>query len=76
MTLASGDVTPPMLDPVVDPDPVLLHGSATATPNASDDSGVASESCEPVDTSSVGLKTLTCTATDVFGNTGYADVSI
>lgn len=74
LTQASGDVTPPDLAPTVSPNPVLLHGLATATPNATDDSGIASASCEPVDTSSVGLKSLTCTAVDVFGNTAFADV--
>jgi hypothetical protein len=70
------DSTPPLLAPTVTPNPVLLYGTAVADPNATDNnSGVASASCEPVDTSSVGLKTLTCTATDNLGNTASATVS-
>ena len=70
------DTVPPTLAPTVSPNPVLLHGAAVASPNATDDnSGVASASCEPVDTSSVGLKTLTCTATDFAGNTASATVA-
>jgi hypothetical protein len=70
------DATPPTLNPTVTPNPVLLHGSAVAEANATDtNSGVASASCDPVDTGSVGLKTLTCTATDAAGNTASATVS-
>ena len=69
------DTVPPLLTPTVTPNPVQLYGSAVAEPNATDDnSGVASASCEPVDTGSVGLKTLTCTATDFAGNTASATV--
>jgi hypothetical protein len=70
------DTVPPVLNPTVTPNPVLLHGTAVADPNATDpNAGVASASCEPVDTSSVGLKTLTCTATDLAGNTATATVN-
>ncbi len=70
------DTVPPVLNPTVTPNPVLLHGTAVANPNATDpNAGVASASCEPVDTSSVGLKTLTCTATDFAGNTASATVA-
>lgn len=70
------DSQPPLLNPTVTPNPVLLHGTAVASPNATDDnSGVASASCEPVDTSSIGPKTLTCTATDNAGNTASASVA-
>jgi hypothetical protein len=70
------DTVPPVLDPTVTPNPVLLHGDAVAEPNATDsNSGVASASCEPVDTGSVGLKTLNCTATDLAGNTATATVA-
>ena len=69
------DTVPPVLNPTVTPNPVLLHGAAVADPHATDpNAGVASASCEPVDTSSVGLKTLTCTATDLAGNTATATV--
>jgi predicted acyl esterase len=67
------DATPPALDPAVSPNPVLLNGLAVASPNASDDtSGVATESCAEVDASSVGDKTVACTATDVAGNQASA----
>jgi hypothetical protein len=67
------DATGPVLAPSVTPNPVLLNGSATASPNASDTtSGVASASCDPVITSSVGAHSLTCTATDNAGNTATA----
>lgn len=70
------DPTPPALAPTVSPSPVLLHGSATATPNAADvTSGIASHSCGAVDTGTPGVHTLTCTAADVAGNTATARVS-
>ena len=77
VTEAGGsDTTPPTINPVVSPDPVLLNGSATASPNATDEeSGVASASCDPVDTSSAGQHTITCTATDNAGNTAMANVT-
>ena len=64
------DATGPTLDPSVSPNPVLLNASASASPNASDagGSGVASASCAAVVTSSVGAKTVACTATDNAGN--------
>jgi len=64
------DLTPPTLNPSISPTPVLLNGSATASPNASDNlSGIASQSCPAVVTNSVGSHSLTCTATDKAGNT-------
>ena len=70
------DATPPALSPVVTPDPVLLNGSAVANPNATDAvSGVASAACDPVVTSSVGLHTVACSATDNAGNTTSAGAS-
>ena len=74
------DATKPTLSPSVSPNPVLLNGSATASPNASDNlSGIASASCGAVDTSSVGgSKSVTCNATDNAGNTnnGSANYSV
>lgn len=68
------DKTAPVLAPSVSPNLVLLFGTATANPNASDGlSGVASASCGTVDTSSVGAKTVSCTATDNAGNTAAVD---
>jgi hypothetical protein len=70
------DATKPTLSPSVSPNPVLLNGSATASPNANDAlSGVASQSCGAIDTSSVGTKTVSCTATDNAGNTDTASAS-
>jgi hypothetical protein len=72
------DKTPPRLAPTVSPNPVSLNGTATVLPNASDPtpgSGLASASCDPVDTSSVGTKTGNCTATDNAGNRASASYS-
>ncbi|MRS04606.1 HYR domain-containing protein, partial [bacterium] len=64
------DLTAPTLVPIVSPNPVVLNGSAVATSGATDSlSGIATKSCGAVDTSSVGLKSLACTATDKAGNT-------
>jgi hypothetical protein len=70
------DATVPTLDPSVSPNPVLLNGSATASPKADDaTSGVASSGCDPVDTSSVGIHTVQCFATDNAGNTATTSAS-
>jgi len=59
------DKTAPALAPVVTPNPVILNGDASVEPNASDLlSGLASVSCDPVDTSNVGINFVTCTAID------------
>jgi hypothetical protein len=64
------DKTPPALAPKASPNPVVLNGAATASPNATDAlSGVASQSCGPVVTSSVGFKSVSCTAKDSANNT-------
>jgi hypothetical protein len=69
------DVTAPTLAPTIDPSPVLLHGSATAAPNATDaTSGVAGQSCGSIDTGSAGTHSVTCTATDVAGNSTTVQV--
>ena len=63
------DATAPNLTPSVSPGPVVLNGPATASANASDaTSGVASKTCDPIDTSSVGEKSVECQATDAAGN--------
>ena len=63
------DATAPTLAPTVAPNPVVLNGTATATANATDSmSGIASQGCAPVVTSSVGAQSVTCTATDNAGN--------
>jgi hypothetical protein len=62
------DRTPPTLAPSV-PSPILVGQSASASPNASDaTSGIASSSCGPLDTSSRGDFSTTCSATDNAGN--------
>lgn len=66
------DATPPTLSPslpagssfaVGQPAPVVTPGAQDAT------SGVAAQSCTPVNTSTVGTRRVTCTATDNAGNT-------
>jgi hypothetical protein len=58
------------------PHSVLLNASATASPNATDAlSGVASQSCEPVVTSSIGTRSVSCTATDSANNTSVKSVA-
>jgi hypothetical protein len=70
------DKTAPTLNPVVSPNPVILHGTATVSSGAADAlSGLASESCSALDTSTVGTKSVTCSATDNAGNTSTASVS-
>ena len=66
----SFDNTAPTLSPTVSPSIVPLGGVATAAPNATDaHSGVKSQSCDPVDTSTPGVHTVSCTATDNADNT-------
>ncbi len=70
------DKTAPTLAPTVAPNPVLLNGTATATPNATDAlSGIVSQSCAATNTATVGSQTAACTATDSAGNTANADAS-
>ena len=62
------DATAPMLAPTV-PATILVGGSYSASPNASDaTSGIANAGCDPLDTSSTGTRSTTCTATDNAGN--------
>ncbi len=70
------DKTAPSLAPTVSPTPVLLGGSAAAWPNATDGlSGVDTASCGTPDTSSIGPKSVECTATDKAGNLATATAS-
>ena len=63
------DRTAPTLTPALSGPAILGQSGVTALPNATDaTSKVASSSCGPVDTSTPGAKTLTCTATDNAGN--------
>lgn len=68
------DATAPTLSPAISPNPVFLGGIVTASSGAADTvSGIASQSCGTPDTSTVGSKTLNCTATDMAGNTANAE---
>jgi hypothetical protein len=70
------DLTAPTLAPVVAPNPVLLNGSATATPNAGDAlSGLAHASCGALVVNSVGAKSVSCSATDRAGNSASASTN-
>jgi hypothetical protein len=70
------DKTAPTLSPAVSPNPVVLNGTATITSGAADAlSGLASQSCEALDTSTVGTKSVTCSATDNAGNTATASTT-
>jgi Tol biopolymer transport system component len=67
------DKTAPTINPSVSPNPVLLNGTATVASGVADAlSGVASQSCGATATSSVGAKTVSCTASDHAGNIGSA----
>lgn len=67
------DRTPPKLSVSVSPSTVAVGGTALALPQATDKaSGIASQTCGTVDTSTAGKKDLTCTATDAAGNTATA----
>lgn len=70
------DVVAPTLDPVV-PEGLVVGDEAVADPGAFErwGSGIATASCDPVDTSMAGTFTLTCTATDVADNTATATVT-
>jgi parallel beta-helix repeat protein len=70
------DKTKPTLSPSVSPNPVLLNGTATVTSGAADAlSGLASEGCGALDTSTAGSKTVACSAMDTAGNSNSANAS-
>jgi hypothetical protein len=70
------DATAPTLAPVISPSRVTLGGTAAVSSGAADAlSGLASQSCGPIDTSSVGTKTVACTAADNAGNSATTSVS-
>lgn len=71
------DGTPPTLNPVLSATTIAVgQTGVTAAHNASDaTSGVAAASCGTIDTSTPGLKTVTCQATDNAGNSAMATVS-
>jgi hypothetical protein len=70
------DATAPTLSPVVMPDPVMQGLAAIVVANVEDPpfgSGLATFDCGPVQTSTLGPQTVTCTAEDVAGNNSTAD---
>ena len=68
------DFSPPTLAPVI-PEGIEVGSVADADPGGFDNkSGVDTESCEPLDTSTAGTFDVTCTATDVAGNTASVTV--
>jgi len=70
------DKTKPTLSPSVSPNPVLLNGAATVTSGAADTlSGLASQGCGALDTSTAGTKSVSCTAMDSAGNSNSASAS-
>ncbi len=69
------DKIAPTLTPTISPQPVYLAKAATASAGATDVSGIASQSCGAVLTSTIGFKTVTCTATDGAGNTANASLT-
>lgn len=70
------DATPPaLLSAAVTPNPVILNASAAAS--AAWDaslSGLAAASCDPVLTDGVGIRSVTCRASDLAGNLASASV--
>jgi hypothetical protein len=70
------DQTNPDLAPSLSSTTITLNQSGvTASPNATDaTSGVASASCDPIDTSTAGVHSVECTATDNAGNTATASI--
>jgi hypothetical protein len=70
------DATAPTLSPAVNPNPIILGGSATVSAGAADAlSGLATASCGTLDTSNVGTKSVSCTASDNAGNQASASAS-
>jgi hypothetical protein len=72
------DKTPPTLTMEVSPNPVLLHGTASPVPDATDQvSGINPNtlSCFTIDTTSVGTKPTRCYVSDNAGNMAAAIVN-
>ena len=70
------DRTAPTLAPSVTPAKVLLNGAALARANGSDArSGIDTQACDPVATSSIGTKSITCTVVDAAGNKATSKIS-
>lgn len=72
------DTTPPQLKPTFSSGTQFLlvnTKGVTVSPNASDSSGIASQSAGAIDTTTAGKKSVTCTATDLAGNSASVSVS-
>ena len=70
------DSSPPVLEPTVSPNPVERGATATADPGATDpESGIASSSCDAVDTSTTGTFSVECRATNGEGLSNTASAS-
>ena len=70
------DATPPTLSPTVTPASIPQQGSGVAAANAADAmSGLANQSCAALDTTTLGTRTVTCTASDNAGNVATATAS-
>jgi hypothetical protein len=71
------DRTAPTLDPFLNVSQIVAgQTGVVADPNGTDaTSGLASQSCDPVNTTVPGLVTVECTATDNAGNIGTGSVS-
>ncbi|MCE9524850.1 MAG: choice-of-anchor L domain-containing protein [Planctomycetales bacterium] len=70
------DTTLPQLHPAFSSTLPLLVGAKgiTVSPGATDESGIAAQSSGNVDTATAGQKYVTCTATDVAGNSASVNV--
>jgi hypothetical protein len=63
------DATDPTLAPAITPSTLVVNGPGSATSGAADaTSGIATESCDAVDTTTAGPSSLQCRATDNAGN--------
>jgi hypothetical protein len=72
------DTTPPQLAPTFSSgtQPILVNAQGvTVSPNATDAAGIASQLAGVVNTATAGKKLVTCTATDVAGNTSSVSLS-
>ncbi len=73
--VAKVDQTAPSIGGSVTPNPVFQGQSATATPSAADTtSGIGQSVCGQPDTSVVGAFSVTCSASDVAGNSASTSV--
>jgi len=69
------DSADPVLEPTITSSVVFQGDAATAEPHASDTtSGLATSGCDAVDTSAVGSFEVTCSASDLAGNSASAQV--